>query len=84
MIPRIKELKPLDNFSLSVLFDDGRKIIYDVKSDIDEIESYKPLMTVPGLFHCVQLDKSRTCVFWNDEIDLPSDMLYEYGTPDIS
>lgn len=81
MIPRIKELKPLENFCLSVLFDDGKKVIYDVKSDIEEIESYKPLMTIPGLFHTVQLDTSRTCVFWNNEIDLPSDTLYEYGTP---
>jgi hypothetical protein len=37
------------------------------------------LATVAGLFNQVQLDKSRTCVFWNSEIDLPSDMIYEYG-----
>ena len=27
----------------------------------------------------VKIDKSRTCVYWNDRIDLPSDTLYEYG-----
>lgn len=27
----------------------------------------------------VIIDKSRTCVYWNDRIDLPSDTLYEYG-----
>lgn len=25
----------------------------------------------------LQLDESRTCVFWSDEIDLPSDAIYE-------
>ena len=29
----------------------------------------------------VQLDESRTCVFWSEDIDLPSDTLYEYGKP---
>lgn len=36
-------------------------------------------MSMPGLFNSNQLDESRTCVFWNDEIDLPSDTLLEYG-----
>lgn len=27
----------------------------------------------------LQLDTSRTCVYWYDEIDLPSDSIYEYG-----
>ena len=81
MIPKIKEIKPIENFCLSVLFDDGKKVIYDVKTDIESIESYGILMTVPGLFAAAQLDESRTCIFWNDEIDLPSDAIYEYGTP---
>ena len=27
------------------------------------------------------MDQSRTCVYWNDEINLLSDTLYEYGKP---
>ena len=46
---------------------------------MDQIESYRDLATIHGLFNQVQLDPSRTCVYWNDEIDLPSDTLYEYG-----
>lgn len=81
MIPRIKEVKPLPNFSLSVVFDDGRVVIYDVMDDINHIESYRDLITISGLFDQVQLDESRTCVYWNDRIDLPSDTIYEYGHP---
>ena len=32
-----------------------------------------------GLFAQVQLDPSRTCIFWNNEIGLPSDAMHEYG-----
>lgn len=79
MIPKIKSVKPLNNYLLRVIFDDGKDCIYDVKDDMDIIEQYKDLKAIPGLFESVQLDESRTCVFWNDNIDLPSDAIYEYG-----
>ena len=78
MIQRIRSIKPLPDYCLSVSFDDGRKVIYDVKEDV-HLPGYEQLRDVAGLFQQVQLDKSRTCVYWNDEIDLPSDILYEYG-----
>lgn len=79
MIPRIKNIKPLDNYILYVVFDDGKSVFYDVKEDIQAIPSYGDLKNIYGLFQQVQLDPSRTCVFWNDYIDLPSDTIYEYG-----
>jgi len=80
MIPRIKKLTVLDNYILYVEFDDGYKVRYDVMDDINTIPSYRALVDVYGLFKQAQLDTSRTCVFWNDEIDLASDSIYEYGT----
>jgi len=82
MIPRIKEVQPLPDFLLHVTFDDGKKVVYDVKEDMEQIESYRELRTVYGLFNQVQLDKSRTCIYWNENIDLPSDTVYEYGKPE--
>ncbi len=79
MIPRIKSVKPMNNFVLQVVFDDGKGVLYNVEDDIDTIPSYQDLKTIPGLFNQVQLDPSRTCVFWNDMIDLASDTIYEYG-----
>ena len=78
MIPRIKMVEPMPDYKLKVLFDDGKTVIYNVKEDMETIESYKDLATVHGLFEQVQLDESRTCVYWNDQIDLPSDTIYEY------
>ena len=79
MIPRITKIEPREDYILYVIFDDGKKVLYDVKDDIRTLPTYRNLMTEQGLFQNFQLDESRTCVFWNDEIDLASDMIYEYG-----
>ena len=34
MLPRIKEVKPIPDYCLRIVFDDGRKVLYDVKEDI--------------------------------------------------
>ncbi len=81
MIPRIKQIEAQDNYVLHVIFDDGKTVLYDVKDDIQTLPTYRNLMTEYGLFKNFQLDPSRTCIFWNEDIDLPSDTIYEYGTP---
>lgn len=84
MIPRIKKVTPLDNYVLRVVFDDGEILLYDVKDDIANIKAFKELETEEGLWENVRLDTSRTCVYWNDRVDLPSDTLHEYGQSDLS
>lgn len=80
MIIRIKKLEPLEDYKLLVVFDDGKSVIYDVKEDMDTLPGYDDLDNITGLFSHAQIDESRTCVIWNDYIDLPSDTIYEYGT----
>ena len=79
MIVRIKSIQPLENYQLSVVFDDDKAVIYDMTDDMENLPNYKDLETTVGLWQQAQLDESRTCVFWNDYIDLPSDIIYEYG-----
>ena len=52
----------LDDYVLYVEFDDGHKVLYDVKEDISTLPSFSPLVEMYGLFKQVQLDESRTCV----------------------
>lgn len=78
MVERIAKIKALPGLLLDVSFDDGKRVIYDVKTDLS-LPGYTALRDVFGLFPQVQLDESRTCVFWNDYIDLPSHAIYEYG-----
>ena len=78
MIPRIRTVKPMENYLLYIAFDDGKEVNYDVKSDMKEWESCR-ILGENNLFSQVQVDESRTVVYWNEDVDLPSDILYEYG-----
>ncbi len=79
ILPRIKSVEALLDYHLSVVFDNGKAVVYDVREDIEQIEEFRLLKQVPHLWEQVRVDSSRTCVYWNDRIDLPSDTLYEYG-----
>jgi len=70
----------MPDYMLMVSFDDGRQVMYDVKEDFN-LPEYSSLKSIHGLFDQVQLDESRTCVFWTSDVDLPSDIIYEYGKP---
>ncbi len=63
MIPRIKEMKPTENYKLDVVFDHGDHVIYDVEEYIKIIPEFAALVEQPGLFENAQLDESRTCVY---------------------
>ena len=79
MIPKIKSIQTKENYKLQVLFYDGTEVLYDLTDDKKTLPHYDELEKTPGLYKNTQLDESRTCVFWNDYIDLPSDTIYEYG-----
>jgi len=81
MIPRISRIEPMADFKIRVTFDEGRTVVYDVGIDIKEIKAFEDLKTLPYLFKNATLDSSRTCIVWNERIDLPSDTIYEYGQP---
>ena len=79
MIPRVKSVIPKENYILDVVFDDNVRVHYDMKEDISSLPGYDDLRNIQGLYQNVQLDLSRTCIYWNEYIDLPSDTIYEYG-----
>lgn len=81
MLPRIKKIHALDNYVLLVEFDQGAKVLYDVKDDINTVADFRVLETEQGLFQNAQLDSSRTCIYWTDRVDLPSDTILEFGQP---
>lgn len=70
----------MEGYILLVEFDGGERVLYDVKDDIINIDDFKELESQPELFKSVKVDSSRTCVYWNERIDLPSDTILEYGT----
>ncbi|MGN0163544.1 MAG: hypothetical protein ACI4EA_08220 [Candidatus Ornithomonoglobus sp.] len=76
---KIKKIKPLEGYRLYAEFEDGEAVIYQLTDDLLSWPGFSDLKNIPGLFESVQLDKSRTIVFWNDEGSfLPWELLY-YG-----
>ncbi|MDR2514294.1 MAG: DUF2442 domain-containing protein [Christensenellaceae bacterium] len=79
MFHKIREVKPMEDYRLTVFFQNGEERIYDVKPLCDRWEAFKALQTVTGLFVQVKADIGGYGVRWNDEIDLACDELYYNG-----
>ncbi len=78
MMPRIQDVKLLKDYEMEVLFDDGAKVIFDLKMMMKEVPVFNDLKK-DGLFEKYKIDESRTCLYWTDMIDLPSDGIYDFG-----
>ena len=75
--PRVKEVVPTDNFELLLTFNTGEKKKFDAKK-LFEYPMYAPLKNI-GFFKLVKAD--NMCVYWNNEIDICPDTLYEQSVP---
>ena len=73
MNPSPINVKPLEDYELLITFESGEVKIFDVKPLL-VYPIYKDL-TNKALFSTVKWD--NMCVFWNDDIDLCPDMVYE-------
>lgn len=79
MFYRVKDVKPLPEYSLLVVFASGEKKQYNVKPLFDKWDSFKALADIKGLFEQVKVDTGGYGISWNDEIDLSCNELYENG-----
>ena len=71
---RVIDVKPLDGFSLRLLFDDGVERIVDLK---DELWGpvFEPLRTDPELFRQVRVDRQLGTIVWPNGADMDPDVL---------
>lgn len=79
MFHRVKEVRPLSDFRLSVLFESGERKSYDVRPLFDKWQAFRALSDVTGLFNQVKVDAGGYGISWNDETDLSCDELYFNG-----
>lgn len=79
MFHKIKNVKPLKNYILEVIFQDDICKYYDVSCLFNKWQVFKKL-TTDGLFQQVKVDQGGYGVSWNDEIDLSCDELWENGS----
>ena len=79
MFHKVKEVRPLSDFRLAVLFESGERRSYDIRPLFEKWQSFRALSDVAGLFNQVKVDAGGYGISWNDEIDLSCDELYFNG-----
>lgn len=79
MTYRIKEVKPLENFVVSVIFQDGVEKEYDMKQLFDRFPQFHAFESEMGLFEKVIVDAGGYGIAWNDELDLAADEIRYNG-----
>jgi hypothetical protein len=79
MFYKVKNVRPLPDYSLLVEFANNEKKQYDVSRLIKEFDPFKVLSYVPGLFEQVKVEPGGYAVSWNSDIDLACNELYING-----
>jgi Protein of unknown function (DUF2442). len=75
---KVKDVKPLDDMKLFVLFENDVTKIYDVRQLIPEYPIYNELKN-KSLFNLVHVDCGGYAIAWNEDIDIPEVELWEGG-----
>lgn len=77
MFHKVKNVIPLDDYILKVTFEDNVIKFYDIKPLFKKWNIFKSLITTKGLFKQVKVDTGGYGIYWNDEIDLSCNELWE-------
>jgi hypothetical protein len=75
MNPRVKEVYPIENYQLRLVFNNGEEKIFDVKPYLT-IGVFKELQNV-GIFNSVR--PFLGSILWENNVDLSPDTLYMEG-----
>lgn len=79
MTHKIKSVKPLKNFVLLVLFQNGIEKTYNMRDLYAVFPQFKEFERVAGLFEQVKVDIGGYGIYWNDELDLAAEDIWEGG-----
>ena len=79
MTYRIKEIRILENFVVSVIFQDGVEKEYDVKTLFEKYPQFAAFKTTPQLFSMAKIEVGGCAIVWNDELDLAAGEIWANG-----
>ena len=79
MFYKITSVKALENYTLLIGFDDGKKCIYDILPLCEKFEVFRDLKTIKGLFEQVKIEPKGYALSWNFSIDISADEIYFGG-----
>lgn len=76
---KIKSVKPKNSFVILAIFQNGIEKTYDMKKMFEIFPQFQAFETITGLFEQVKVDVGGYGVFWNDELDLDAEEIWENG-----
>lgn len=76
---KIKNVNPMENYILKVIFEDDSTKYYDVSILFEKIKAFRIFLVDKELFKQVKVDIGGYGISWNDDIDLACDELWENG-----
>jgi hypothetical protein len=76
-IPKIKKAFASDHKTLTIVFTNGDKKIYDVSKLLD-MDMFTPLKN-PAFFKNVKVETGGYAVYWNEMIDISEYELWKNG-----
>jgi hypothetical protein len=76
--PKVKEVTPLQNMTLSVLFDNGITKNYDVRQLYNNFPDFE-LLERNYIFDQVKVDAGGYDVYWNSDLDISECELWING-----
>lgn len=79
MFHKVKSVFALDNYMLSVTFENEVTKYYDVKPLFDKWIEFNDLKNISGLFNQVKVDIGGYGISWNNTIDLSCNELWNNG-----
>ena len=80
MFYKVKSVEAEDDYILLVTFQNKVKKRYDIKPLFEKWHVFKDLKNIQGLFENVKVDVGGYGIYWNDDIDLSCNELWENGT----
>lgn len=79
MTHRIKTVKVLRDFTISVIFQDGTEKEYDVRILYENYPQFRMFEQKKGLFEQIRVDTGGYGISWSDELDLASEEIWQNG-----
>lgn len=79
MFHKIKEVIPMENMVLKIIFENEEIKLYNVEHLIKKLKVFEKLRN-KELFKKVKVDQGGYGISWDDELDLECTELWENGT----
>lgn len=79
MTHKIKSVKPLENFIILVVFQNGIEKTYDMRKLYPVFPQFQIFESDKALFNKVQVDAGGYGISWNDDLDLNAEDIWEDG-----